>query len=333
MHGVSNQLQSFNRLLYLLIGVLVAILISLISIGFAPNFIDYENTSDSKSDLSDEEWVKLVEYGNQLITRTSFYLGPMAKNKSMRLAGNNLSCSNCHLDAGKKIGAMPFIGVINRFPQFRSRENKIGTIQERINGCMERSMNGETLPENSKEMNAIIAYMTEIGNETNDHKYKRLVNIELPERSADPNKGGRLYEKHCIHCHGKEGIGTLKRNGKFQKYFYPPLAGKDSYNDGAGMNRVITAAQFIKGNMPLGVKHDAPVLKDSEAYDLAAYINSLPRPEKPNKEADFPDLKLKPMSTAYAPWADDFSPQQHKYGPFQPIKKFYERKYGINKTK
>jgi len=116
-------------------------------------------------------------------------------------------------------------------------------------------------------------------------------------------------------------------------YTYPPLWGPDSYNDGAGMHRVITAAQFIKGNMPLGTTADEPLLTDEEAYDVAGYINSFARPEKANKMADFPDRRLKPMSTPYGPWADSFSADRHKFGPFGEIAAFYKAEYGLNKSK
>jgi len=48
------------------------------------------------------------------------------------------------------------------------------------------------------------------------------------------------------------------------------------------MHRVLTAAQFIKGNMPLGTTADEPLLSDEEAYDVAGYINSFTRPLKLN---------------------------------------------------
>jgi thiosulfate dehydrogenase len=99
------------------------------------------------------------------------------------------------------------------------------------------------------------------------------------------------------------------------------------------MHRVLTAAQFIKGNMPLGTTADEPLLTDAEAYDVAGYINSFDRPIKSNTEADFPNRKKKPMSTPYGPWADSFSAEQHKYGPFGEIAAFYENEYGIKKTK
>lgn len=99
------------------------------------------------------------------------------------------------------------------------------------------------------------------------------------------------------------------------------------------MHRVLTAAQFIKGNMPLGTTADEPLLTDEEAFDVAGYINSFDRPIKANAEADFPDRTLKPMSTPYGPWSDDFSPEQHKYGPYAEIAAFYEAQYGLKKSK
>ena len=44
------------------------------------------------------------------------------------------------------------------------------------------------------------------------------------------------------------------------------------------MHRGQTAAAFIKANMPLG---QANTLTDQEAWDVAAYINSKPRPPDP----------------------------------------------------
>jgi len=43
-----------------------------------------------------------------------------------------------------------------------------------------------------------------------------------------------------------------------------------------------------------------------------------------NTEADYPDLKKKPVSTSYGPWADNFSAEQQKYGPFTPNINYYK---------
>ena len=54
---------------------------------------------------------------------------------------------------------MPLVGVWGQFPQYRRREGAVGTLEERINGCMERSMNGRALPLASREMKAYLSFM------------------------------------------------------------------------------------------------------------------------------------------------------------------------------
>lgn len=288
------------------------------------------------TDLPSGKAGEQIKYGYILINKTSEYIGPLAKEAKMRFAGNNLVCNNCHLNGGRKIGSGSFVGVYNRFPQFRGRENKIGTLEERINGCMERSMNGRKMPEDSQEMQAIIAYMKWLSEGIPpelEKKYKGYLPIEIPKFKADPVVGKKLYQVHCQVCHQKDGTGVPIPGKTFTGYLYPPIGGSDSYNNGAGMNRVLTAAQFIKFNMPFGATHDNPILTDQEAYHLAAYINTFDRPEKINLAEDFPDKRLKPVSTPYGPWTDGFSPEQHKFGPFPPIIAYYKEKYDLKKTK
>jgi thiosulfate dehydrogenase len=284
--------------------------------------------------LDDSEDNLEIKFGYELFKNTPNYIGPNNDNLERAYAGNNLSCNNCHLYAGTKKYAGPLIGIIQRFPQFRGRENKIGTIEERINGCMERSMNGRVMPTDSKEMKAIISYMKWLGREApEDGKFEGtgFLTIEIPERPVDLTKGKSIFNNMCSVCHGINGDGEKLPNSNVYKY--PPLWGDDSFNNGAGMNRVITAANFIKGNMPFGTTYDSPVLTDEEAYDVAGYINQQLRPTKQNLELDFPDLKRKPVSTPYPPYVDDFSIEQHQLGPFQPIMEFYKMKYNMIKKK
>tara|TARA_R100001369_G_scaffold28219_3_gene50688 strand:- start:15245 stop:16276 length:1032 start_codon:yes stop_codon:yes gene_type:complete len=277
-----------------------------------------------------------VKYGYQLIAETPKYMGPQAKDPSMHFAGNNLACMNCHLKAGTQAGSASWVGVTERFPQFSGRSNSKSTIEGRINGCMERSMDGKKLPVDSKEMNAIVAYMEWLGEglpPEREKEFKGYATINLPEVAVDLEKGSSLFSKECAVCHGENGQG-VKLADSTKGYQYPPLWGQDSYNTGAGMHRVITSAEFIKGNMPFGeATWDNPKLTDEEAYHLAGYINSFDRPVKNNTQSDYPDKKLKPVSTPYGPWEDSFSATQHKYGPFPPIIKYYEDQYQITKTK
>ena len=298
--------------------------------------IDIESWDPQDLILNNSKADALVKTGYLLVAESAKHLGPLAENPEHRYAGNHLSCTNCHLNGGTLSGSASWLGITERFPQFRGRENKIGSIEERINGCMERSMNGTKLPENSNQMNAIVAYMKWIDKglpKLNSKVIQGYPAIEIPKVAVDLVQGKEIYQRECTLCHGAEGKGIKNQDGS-ESYLYPPLWGEDSYNDGAGMHRVLTAAAFIKNNMPyLQASWDNPKLSDEEAFHVAGYMNSFQRPEKQNKTADFPDKKLKPVSTAYGPWTDDFSAEQHKYGPFPPIIAYYQATFGLRKTK
>lgn len=335
-------IKTISHLLKLILSVLMVLIVFVLILYFKPEAFQLKKNDPTNwkprsvlTDLEGESQASLIKLGHEIITKTPQYIGPMSNDERKRLAGNNLTCQNCHLEAGTKPGAGSFVGVFNRFPQFRGRENKIGSLEERINGCMQRSMNGDSLQEFSLEMKAMIAYIKWLSEDVPEEKvniYKGFVKVELPKEKADPLIGKSIYDKTCVTCHGADGQGVrLNENSLYQ---YPPLWGKDTYNDGAGMHRIITAAEFIKGNMPyLQATWDNPVLSDEEAYHVAAYINSFDRPKKSNKEMDFPDKTLKPVSTPYGPWTDTFSAEQHKYGPFQPIMAYYEKTFGLKKSK
>jgi thiosulfate dehydrogenase len=142
--------------------------------------------------------------------------------------------------------------------------------------------------------------------------------IKEPARAADLGHGGQIFAQTCAPCHGAKGQG--QRNPSGAGYQFPPLWGPDAFNNGAGMSRLLTAAAYAMHNMPLGTAFDAPVLTDEEAYDVAGYLVSQKRPEKPNLDRDFPVRLQKPIDAPYGPHADGFSLEQHRYGPYGPIR-------------
>jgi thiosulfate dehydrogenase len=216
---------------------------------------------------------------------------------------------------------MPLVGVWGQFPQYRGREGEIGTLEERINGCMDRSMNGRLLPLDGHEMKAYLAYIKWLSTGVPDGAKLTgagTLRVKEPNRAADLGNGAKVFADTCAICHGKDGLGQRAATGA--GYQFPPVWGPDSYNEGAGMGRILTAAAFVRHNMPLGTTFDTPVLSDDDAYDVAGYINSMTRPTKADLSKDFPNKMQKPVDTPYGPYADGLSPEEHKYGPFGPIR-------------
>jgi thiosulfate dehydrogenase len=191
--------------------------------------------------------------------------------------GNTLRCVSCHLDDGRRQSGS-WVGVFARYPQYRARSAMVETIEYRVNDCFRRSMNGTPLASDGAEMRDIVAYLWFLS---------RDVAVAPPQPSSrlakwralapDAGAGGRVYGTVCARCHGEDGGGTAVA---------PPLWGPQSYNIGAGMARVRTAAAFISENMPF----DQPgSLSDQQALDVAAYVNARPRPDFPDKIHDWPN--------------------------------------------
>jgi thiosulfate dehydrogenase len=271
--------------------------------------------------IGDDPFGGLVRYGHTLFTDTANEIGPSILDPSKRFAGNNLACQNCHLQAGTQPYAMPLMGISGQFPQYRAREGAVVTLKDRINGCMMRSMNGRALLLESREMKAFSSYLRWLS--TGIPKGAKLVGagtlrINEPARAADRGHGAQVFAENCAACHGSDGLGQRAQNGT--GYQFPPLWGSDSYNNGAGMSRLLTAAAYAMHNMPIGTTFDAPVLSVEDAYDVGAYIISQKRPEMANLERDFPVRFEKPIDTPYGPFSDGFSLEQHKFGPFGPIR-------------
>ena len=96
--------------------------------------------------LPDDADGRLVRQGRDLITATYAHLGPEVADRAKRFAGNNLACGNCHLQAGTKKFGIPLFGLFGAFPHYSARLGAQMTIEERLNACMTRSMNGRPLP-------------------------------------------------------------------------------------------------------------------------------------------------------------------------------------------
>ncbi len=200
-----------------------------------------------------------VRQGRDLVTATYAYIGPHVNDTAKRFAGNDLACTNCHLQAGTKKFGIPLFGLFGEFPQYSARLGAEISIEDRINSCMQRSMNGKPLPADSPEMQAFVTYIKFLS--TGVPAGERLPGLgvgKMPElsRAADPARGRTVYNSSCVACHGPNGAGISNSiRGSALGYMIPPLWGDDSFNDGAGMDRLISIANFLHFNMPHGADY------------------------------------------------------------------------------
>lgn len=272
--------------------------------------------SPDPATIPDNSEGELIRYGQELIAHTSAYLGPEGK---VRQISNGMNCQNCHLKAGTVPFGNNYGAVASKYPVFRNRSGTVEGFEKRVNDCIERSLNGQALDPGSREMQAIVSYLKWVGKDIKKGEAPGGFGLKaLPflNRPADPAKGRKVYEAYCQRCHGDDGEGVMAEGGK--EYLYPPLYGENSYNVGAGLYRISRFAAFVKYNMPYGITYENPFLSDEEAWDVAAYVNSMERPEK-DLSTDWPDISLKPFDHPYGPYADTFDEQQHKFGPYGPI--------------
>jgi thiosulfate dehydrogenase len=191
--------------------------------------------------------------------------------------GSSLRCFSCHLDEGRRASALPLIGSYARYPQYRARRARVDLIEDRVNDCFLRSLNGRAIAIDGNDMRDIVAYLAWMSrgvpavDAVRPHDDSSLATLE-----ADTTRGARVFTESCVRCHGASGQGTVVA---------PPLWGSGSFNIGAGMARYRTAAQFIVHNMPF----DRPgALTPQQALDVARYVDSRPRPDFRGKEHDWP---------------------------------------------
>lgn len=263
-----------------------------------------------------------VRYGRNLILNTAYYIGP--EGIASKNLGNKMNCTNCHLEGGTVPYAFNYASSHARYPQYRPREDKILSLSERVNNCIERPHSGKPLALDSKEMTAIICYIKWLGqgNKVNEHvKGDSPMQLVFPDRAADPEKGKTVYIAECQSCHGENGEGKMRADNVC--YQYPPLWGLKSYKPGSSLHRVVKAATFIYCNMPYKkASYNKPYLSIEQAFDVAAFINDdriHERPQNKKGEVSYPNIKTKPLDYGSGPYIDSFPELQHKFGPYQPI--------------
>jgi thiosulfate dehydrogenase len=222
-----------------------------------------------ESEIGDSVTLASVRRGRALIHST-----PDSLPNRVRAS---LTCTNCHIGDGTVRDAMPLVGSYARFPQYRGRSGKVDILEDRINDCFKRSMNGVALDPAGRDMRDIVSYLAflsrgfPVGVEMEGQSVPQIAALK-----GDTTRGAEVFKSRCIACHGIDGQGSAAA---------PPLWGPRSFNIGAGMSRVNNAARFIHKLMP---RDNPGSLTPQQAYDVAAYVTSRPRPDFAGKENDWP---------------------------------------------
>lgn len=228
-------------------------------------------TPPSDSQIPHDPFGDMVRLGENIFVNTQKY--------AKQYVGDGLNCSNCHLDRGRKADSAPMWAAYVYYPAYRSKNKKVNTMQDRISGCFRFSENGTPPPVASKEMTALVTYFSWLARgapsntKMKQHNYPKLAKAA---QKPSAERGARVYAQQCAYCHGDQGQGTMV-NGQFA---FPPLWGAKSYNWGAGMHNPKNAAAFVKYNMPYG---KGGSLSDQDAWDVATFVDSHPRPPDPRK--------------------------------------------------
>lgn len=235
-------------------------------------------TPPDESTIPDNEFGASVRRGMAIFNDTG--------TNAHDFVGNDLSCSNCHLDAGRQAYSAPMWAAYPAYPKYRGKNKMVNTMEDRIKGCFTYSMNAQGSPSGGpppygsdvyRDLQAYFFWMSQglpIGKTPEGAGFGK---IDKPAQDPSRDRGKEVFAANCAVCHGADGQGQKDRNGK---QVFPPLWGPHSYNWGAGMHKVSAAAAFIEHNMPLSQPGKLSV---QEAWDVAAFIDSHPRPKDPRQ--------------------------------------------------
>lgn len=236
--------------------------------------LSYPKIPDPPKEYPEGKLGEYVKLGEIIMKNTASH--PLSKD----FVGNKLNCSDCHIQEGKSKSLGTLIGTAAVFPAFSKREGSIQSLEDRINNCFMRSMNGIRPINGTKLSLALSAYVAWLSSnlpiKLNAKKpvnnyYSSIWPIKkasaLIKKASHENylKGKALYAKKCAACHLADGSGGA----------FAPLWGKDSFNTGAGLSKLNKMASWMIYNMPKG---DEGSLSLEEAVDLSIYIDAQARP-------------------------------------------------------
>ena len=245
-------------------------------------------TPPSESAIPNGPFGDMVRLGEQIFTDPSAH--------AAQFVGNQLRCSNCHLNAGRLANSSPLWAAYVSYPAYRDKNGHVNSFQERLQGCFRYSMNGRPPPLGDTVLVALESYAfflargLPVGEPVAGRGYPKL---PAPAEPADYARGQAVFTQKCANCHNGDGAGRAIGT----TVVFPALWGPGSFNWGAGMASIRNAAEFIRANMPYGQPNTLTV---QQSWDVATFMDSQIRPQDPRFTGDVATTRARFQDTPFS---------------------------------
>ncbi|MCX5761390.1 MAG: c-type cytochrome [Gemmatimonadetes bacterium] len=186
----------------------------------------------------------------------------VATRDSLRLdRGGALRCVSCHLEAGTKRGALPWVGTYARYPRVDPRGGVL-TVHERVNICLRRNLQAPALRPDDPRMEAVVSYIAFLSRGVRlGSMVEGQGDDTLTVKAGDFVAGREVWKEACASCHGAQGQGTPQGG---------PVWGRRSFSTTSELASWPTFAGFLRGHMSAGGRRSA--LSDQKVANVTSFV-------------------------------------------------------------
>jgi thiosulfate dehydrogenase len=181
------------------------------------------------------------------------------------------TCNSCHRKEGTDLDALPLFGAAAAYPA--DVDGKVMTLEGRIGQCFATHLSGSAPPPGSPVLQALTTYVTSLSEGrrmtmsatgTGPRALPAMQKTGPFWSKADAAAGQKLYGSMCASCHGTDGSGGAG----------PAVWGNGAWSATSAMGKPAKLAAYVQKAMAAY----AGTIGDEQARDLAAYVDSRPRP-------------------------------------------------------
>jgi thiosulfate dehydrogenase len=186
---------------------------------------------------------------------------------SMRLEPGALRCVSCHLDAGTKRGALPWVGAYARYPRLDAKGG-VMTVHERVNLCLRLNLRAPTRRPDDPQMEALVSYIAFLSRGVRlGSQVEGQGDDTVTVRAGDAADGAKVWKAQCATCHGANGQGTPQGG---------PVWGRRSFTAISELANWPSFAGFLRGHMSTGGRRSD--LSDQQVANVTSFVLRQPRP-------------------------------------------------------